>query len=166
MSVNIGRVAMQPKGAYAAATSYSKLDIVRHDGKVWIALQSSTGQTPAEGNYWSLLCDPIKGDSGNYPLVSDTVKTTETLEMAANTEYVYSGGLTALTLTFGAAATGYSSEYRIRFLAGAAAPTVTVPATVAWSPATPVFEAGKWYELSFVALGTGYVGVWTAAEVS
>ena len=55
---------------------------------------------------------------------------------------------------------------RRTFLAGAAAPTVTVPATVAWSPATPVFEAGKWYELSFVALGTGYVGVWTAAEVS
>ncbi len=67
--VNIGRVAMNPRGAYDAGTAYSRLDVVTHNGSAWIALQTSTGQTPAESAYWEKLVDNgaqgAKGDRGD-----------------------------------------------------------------------------------------------------
>lgn len=105
-----------------------------------------------------------RGYSGNFPLAADAASTEVTLEAAANTEYVYSAGLSSLTLTFGAADPDYSTQYLVNFLAGAADPAVGCPAGVQWSPAVPVFTAGLWYRLGFTPLGSGYAATWEAWE--
>jgi hypothetical protein len=107
-----------------------------------------------------------QGTPGSYPLTTDSTSTAVTQVLAANEDYLFSAGLTSLTVTFGAALSGYCSEYRLRFRSGATAPTVSVPTSVQWSPATPVFEANHWYELAFLPLGDQFVGIWTAVEAS
>lgn len=43
------------KGDYAAGSTYVKNDIVHYGGNMWLCkLDDTTGQTPAEGTYWTL----------------------------------------------------------------------------------------------------------------
>lgn len=63
--INAGRVAMVPKGEWASATAYTRLDVVLYNGSSWVAIADSTGQVPAEGStYWQLLASGV--DSTNY----------------------------------------------------------------------------------------------------
>lgn len=51
-----------PKGAYSALTEYVANDVVSYLGSTWIALQTTTGNTPQEGAYWTL--NAAKGADG------------------------------------------------------------------------------------------------------
>lgn len=76
-----------------------------------------------------------------------------------NTEYRL-GTISALTINgFADGPEGFVEDWSVVFTADTGI-TVTLPNTVTWSVATPVFEAGKTYYLSFVHIGTGYIGVW------
>lgn len=108
----------------------------------------------------------VKGsvvDISTYQQIVST-DTEVTLEMVANKEYRY-GEITSLTITFGSATIGYSAEYRIVFKTGSTAPTVALPTSVEWAPATPSFEANYWYELSIVPIGDKYLGTVSGVTV-
>lgn len=45
-------------GEYDAGTTYDVDDIVSYGGSLWTALQETTGNTPSEGAYWTLLFTP------------------------------------------------------------------------------------------------------------
>ncbi len=49
-----GRILILPKGAYDSSTTYEMLDLVNHNGKSWLAKQTSIGIEPSEANaeYW------------------------------------------------------------------------------------------------------------------
>lgn len=69
--INAGRVAMVPKGEWASATAYTRLDVVLYNGSSWVAIADSTGQVPAEGStYWQLLS--LKGEKGEKGDKGDT----------------------------------------------------------------------------------------------
>lgn len=53
-----------PKGEYSAGTSYVANDVVSYLGSSWIALQSTTGNIPAEWAYWTL--NAAKGADGTW----------------------------------------------------------------------------------------------------
>ena len=52
-------------GPYSESASYAAGNIVTYGGSTWRAKQSSTGQTPAENEYWTCLAakgdKPVKG---------------------------------------------------------------------------------------------------------
>ena len=58
----VAGVGINNRGAYSAATAYILNDAVQYGGSYWRALQNSTGQTPQEGAYWTMLVS--KGDPG------------------------------------------------------------------------------------------------------
>jgi hypothetical protein len=58
----IDGVSFTPKGAYNALTEYVANDVVSYLGSTWIALQTTTGNTPEEGAYWTL--NAAKGADG------------------------------------------------------------------------------------------------------
>ena len=63
--INAGRVAMVPKGEWASATAYTRLDVVLYNGSSWVAIADSTGQVPSEDStYWQLLASGV--DPSNY----------------------------------------------------------------------------------------------------
>jgi uncharacterized pyridoxamine 5'-phosphate oxidase family protein len=55
-------ISFTPKGAYNALTEYVANDVVSYLGSTWIALQTTTGNTPEEGAYWTL--NAAKGADG------------------------------------------------------------------------------------------------------
>lgn len=60
--INAGRVAMVPKGEWASATAYTRLDVVLYNGSSWVATADSTGQVPGEGStYWQMLAQGFEG---------------------------------------------------------------------------------------------------------
>jgi hypothetical protein len=58
------------RGTYSASTTYTFNDVVYYNGTSYIALTTSTGQTPAAGTYWGLLAP--SGAAGVSPVVSAT----------------------------------------------------------------------------------------------
>ena len=70
-TINAGRVAMVPKGEWASATAYTRLDVVLYNDSSWVATADSTGQTPDIGStYWQLLS--LKGEQGEKGDKGDT----------------------------------------------------------------------------------------------
>ena len=66
-----GRVAPIPKGEWNSSKEYSKLDIVSHNNKTFIAKKLSTGQEPIEDNqYWMVIVNtkssPLLIDDDGY----------------------------------------------------------------------------------------------------
>lgn len=57
---NIGRVGMRVRGAYDAATSYDKLDVVTLNGCSYVAKEASLGVPVADANKWMLLCGGVE----------------------------------------------------------------------------------------------------------
>lgn len=58
VKTNLGRVGFNPKGEYAAGTTYKRLDIVQSDGSGWICLKDGTkGVKPVEGANWMRFAD-------------------------------------------------------------------------------------------------------------
>lgn len=60
-----GRVAPIPKGAWNSTTAYSKLDVVSHNYKTFMAKQTSTGMEPlGDDSYWMVIAEnagPMEG---------------------------------------------------------------------------------------------------------
>lgn len=52
---NLGKVVITPKGEYSTTENYVRLDCVLYEGSSWLALQSSIGVEPVEGEYWTLM---------------------------------------------------------------------------------------------------------------
>ena len=54
-----GRILIMPKGAYDASVTYEMLDLVGHNGKVWLAKQTVNGIEPSVDNaaYWMDMLD-------------------------------------------------------------------------------------------------------------
>ena len=58
--INLGRVGYVHKGAYAAATTYQKYDVVlyNHGSYLYIGDTASKGHTPTDTAYWQAMLDP------------------------------------------------------------------------------------------------------------
>ena len=83
--------------------------------------------------------------------------------MADNVEYRI-GTVTELDITgFAGGVAGYTALWSVVFTAGTGI-TVSVPDSVTWAVADPVFEAEHTYWLSFMQMGSGYLGVWSVAQ--
>lgn len=76
-------------GPYSESTSYMAGNIVTYGGSTWRAKQSSTGQTPAENEYWTCLAakgdKPVKGtdywtDADQSQMVQDVLAALPTWE--------------------------------------------------------------------------------------
>ena len=66
-ATKLGRVSLVPRGAYDAAATYNRLDIVEYEGSSYLVLaDGTTGVTPAAGASYMLLAEKGgKGDPGN-----------------------------------------------------------------------------------------------------
>ena len=51
----IGQLGLNPRGAYDAATTYARLDVVTYAGNSYVALAAATGIAPTDTNTWMLL---------------------------------------------------------------------------------------------------------------
>ena len=58
--INLGRVGYVHKGAYAAATTYQKYDVVlyNHGSYLYIGDTASSGHAPTDTAYWQAMLDP------------------------------------------------------------------------------------------------------------
>lgn len=124
----------------------------------------------ANGIHETKIPDGATGPAGadgkdNLPNATATAGTEVTLTMDHNVEYQCSEAVTALTIEgFTPAENGKVSMWALQFAAGEGI-TVTVPDTVKWAVAEPVFTAGVTYWLTFVPLITGEIlGVWVSNE--
>ena len=61
-TLDLGKVCILPKGAYAAGTSYNPLDVIQYNGSGYLVRKACKGITPTEGEYYMLLSK--KGDQG------------------------------------------------------------------------------------------------------
>lgn len=77
-TMDLGKVAISPKGEYDAGTQYHALDIISHDGSSYLVLKDALGITPAEGEYYQLMAkkgnDGAKGDPGDRGLTGPAGK--------------------------------------------------------------------------------------------
>ena len=110
-----------------------------------------------------------KGDTGprgetGLPTVVNLNGVEQTLTLQNNVEYRCADALTALTISgFEAGVAEYSEQWNIMFTSGDMI-TVSVPDTLIWAVAEPVFSANSSYWISIVPFGNKYLAVWT--EVS
>ena len=106
----------------------------------------------------------VRGTAGrdNLPNVETLAGAEQSIELAYNVEYRCADALTALTITgFGAPTeSGKAALYSIVFTASADGVTVTLPDTIVWAVAEPVFAAGCTYWLTMTELGGKYLAVW------
>lgn len=69
IATDLGKVSLTPRGAYSAAASYQRLDVVAYNGSAYMALRDITGIAPADGTDWMLLAQKgnpgDKGDTGD-----------------------------------------------------------------------------------------------------
>lgn len=87
------------------------------------------------------------------------------IDLYSNTEVHYTSPVTALKIgSFISSYPGYSESWTISFIAGDEDPIVDLPDNVRWAVAEPAFEANKYYLLTFIPVGTYYLGVWTMME--
>ena len=63
-TTNLGKVSGTPKGEYDPIITYERLDIISHNGSSYIAKQTSTGVTPIDGEFYTLIAE--KGDGGSF----------------------------------------------------------------------------------------------------
>ena len=70
----LGRVAIIPKGTWNEEDTYSKLNVVRHNGSSYMAIQNvPAGTYPTNEIYWQLLA--AKGTSGGIAQMADEFNT-------------------------------------------------------------------------------------------
>ena len=68
-TLDLGKVALVPRGDYDAGVAYSPLDIITHEGSSYLVLKDCTGQIPSNDKvYYQLLSERgpqgEKGDTG------------------------------------------------------------------------------------------------------
>lgn len=79
------------RGAYVATMPYYANDVVSSGGSVWVALQDSTGQTPAENSYWT----SFSGSSGSngsvlsFDVTGQTTITVTNSQSGRRSYYLY-----------------------------------------------------------------------------
>ena len=158
-NTNLGKVSITPKGAWDAESVYSRLDAVTYGGDSWLVLtEGVTGVVPAEGADYTLLAP------GGLVTVESLAGAEVSLTLANNTEYRCAELLTSLTINgFAPGPVGKSEMWSIVFTAGETI-TVTVPDTVVWAVAEPVFTAGSTYWITWTPMGDKYLAVWTEVE--
>lgn len=59
-TIDLGKVAVVPKGEYDAETQYEVLDAVSYQGSSYLAIEDSLGIVPTNPEYWMILSQ--KGD--------------------------------------------------------------------------------------------------------
>lgn len=96
------------------------------------------------------------------PLVVIATDGAVTQALDAGKIYVFSGDLTALTITFNAPVTGQLSQYHFVFVSGATAPTVTLPNSVQM-PDDWAVETNTRYEIDILD-GYGLASRWEVPE--
>lgn len=113
-------------------------------------------------NIGRVLGTPGSPGKDNLPNVETLAGAEQSIDLAYNVEYRCADALTALTITgFGAPTeSGKAALYSIVFTAAADGVTVTLPDTVLWAVAEPVFTAGCTYWITFTELGEKYLAVW------
>ena len=99
------------------------------------------------------------GETPAVPVAGAAVTKT----LSPNVQYVCSDAVTSLTLAFGPANAGTEPEYSVRFESGANL-TVSVPNSVRWAVAAPVWLPDCGYLLTFVPMGSGYLGLWSVTS--
>ena len=52
-TIDVGKLSFTHKGDYASGTAYVLNDVVYYNGSAYIAKQSTTGNVPTNGTYWS-----------------------------------------------------------------------------------------------------------------
>jgi len=129
------------------------------------AINAALVQAKASGEF-----DGAPGPAGapgkdNLPNVEAVAGSTVSLTLSNNVEYHCTDAVTALTIQgFTPADDGKVSMWALQFAAGSTI-TVTIPDSVRWAIAEPVFTPGVRYWLSFVPLVSGEVlGVWVSDE--
>lgn len=60
--LDIGKVALTPKGAYSSSTTYEALDVISYQGNSYLVLKSCRNVTPSVGQYYMMLAQ--KGEVG------------------------------------------------------------------------------------------------------
>ena len=88
------------------------------------------------------------GEEGEVELI-EVSGATPTQELLPNKFYKFTGSVTALTLTLGTAITGITNIYAFSFVAGAANPTISLPASVTID-GTPSIAAGDYVEFNIM----------------
>lgn len=113
-------------------------------------------------NIGRVLGTPGSPGKDNLPNITTLVGAEQSIELAYNVEYRCADALTALTITgFGAPTeSGKAALYSIVFTAAESGVTVTLPDTIVWAVAEPVFTAGCTYWLTMTELGDKYLAVW------
>lgn len=155
----LGKVSLTPKGEYDPAAVYERLDIVIYGGNSWLVLTDGvTGITPAEGENYTLLAP------GSLVTVETLTGSELSLTLANNTEYRCTDPVTSLTVSgFAAGPEGKAEVWSIQFTAGETI-TVTMPDSVVWAVAEPVFTAGSTYWITWTPMGEKYLAVWVEFE--
>lgn len=66
--ISLGKVLIMPRGSYEANATYTQLDIVTHNGTLWICKETAIGIEPTEENhkYWMNLLNFIVVNALNY----------------------------------------------------------------------------------------------------
>ena len=63
----LGRVGLNPRGAYSASATYEKLDVVNYEGSSYAALARVTGVLPTNTTNWTLLAQGTDAESPALP---------------------------------------------------------------------------------------------------
>lgn len=160
-TTDLGKVSLTPKGEYDPAAVYERLDIVIYGGNSWLVLTDGvTGIAPAEGENYTLLAPGALVD------VASLTGSEQSLTLANNTEYRCTDAVTNLTISgFTPGPEGKAELWSIQFTAGETI-TVTVPESVVWAVAEPVFTAGSAYWITWTPMGDKYLAVWTEVEAA
>lgn len=123
---------------------------------------------PIEGAQAEALKNRYKDASLVYSYYdSSTAEVPEhEIDLYSNTEVHYKSPVEALKInSFVSSYPGYSESWTISFIAGDEDPIIDLPDNVKWAIAEPVFEANKYYLLTFVPVGEYYLGIWTVMNV-
>ena len=87
--INLGRVGYVHKGAYAAATTYQKYDVVlyNHGSYLYIGDTASKGHTPTDTAYWQAMLDPNEMNAATEAAVNAAEAAhTSALELAGQVD--------------------------------------------------------------------------------
>ena len=154
----LGKVSITPKGAYDPEVQYTRLDAVTHKGDSYLALRDVQGVDPVDGTDWMMLAPGALVD------VVTLTGSEQSLTLANNVEYRCTDPVTSLAVSgFAAGPEGKAEVWSIQFTAGETI-TVTMPDSVVWAVAEPVFTAGSTYWITWTPIGDKYLAVWVELE--
>lgn len=113
-----GRVSIVPKGNFIEGTSYTRLDMVRYKGGVYVSIKDSIGISPENEEYWMFLLESYSDiyaeDSINLGRKADTTIGEKSSAMGQRVEasgrYSHAEGQTTKASGWMAHAEGNSSE--------------------------------------------------------